>query len=453
MLNLIWFLIRWIILAAVLFIGGYLLITNPGSIQIDWLGYKIQVNVLLAAVALVALLIVVAWGYHGWRLLLNAPRSIRENLAKQKREKGYKALTLGMVALAAGDPDEAKRQSKRADNLLNDPPITMLLAAQAAQLNGDEKAARRYFTEMLRTEETKFLGLRGLIQQARATGDQHEALELIREAREMRPDSNWVLDAAFDLETQAGNLIEAETVVRQQKALAFIPKDQSEHRQAVILTDQAMTDLANEEGTAAAKKAARAFRLDPELFAARIVLAKAHLLNGSDRKALTVLEDAWAAEPHGDMVLLYLKAAGAGDDHEARQKALTRLASRNIGAALSHLLLAEVAIDQEDWTGARAELEKAEAIQPSERMYRLMAAVEQAQENDPDRVRELLTKAIDAQKDGGWTCTRCGHEPEGWQAICDSCRGFDSVRWADDLHHAEGLTPQLQLADQSGADA
>jgi hypothetical protein len=43
-----------------------------------------------------------------------------------------------MVAVAAGDAAEAGRQAKRADALLGDPPLTMLLSAQAAQLNGDD---------------------------------------------------------------------------------------------------------------------------------------------------------------------------------------------------------------------------------------------------------------------------------------------------------------------------
>ena len=45
------------------------------------------------------------------------------------------------------------------------------LAAQAAQLNGDELAARKYFTAMLDRPETRFLGLRGLLTQALKTGD------------------------------------------------------------------------------------------------------------------------------------------------------------------------------------------------------------------------------------------------------------------------------------------
>ena len=42
----------------------------------------------------------------------------------------------------------------------------MLLSAQAAQLTGDDAAARRYFSGMLEQPETAFLALRGLLLQA-----------------------------------------------------------------------------------------------------------------------------------------------------------------------------------------------------------------------------------------------------------------------------------------------
>src|SRR5207244_3592662 len=79
---------------------------------------------------------------------------------------GYRALTQGMVAVAAGDAEEAQRQARKADVLLAEPPLTLLLSAQAAQLGGDEDAARRFFSEMLNRPETEFLGLRGLLMQA-----------------------------------------------------------------------------------------------------------------------------------------------------------------------------------------------------------------------------------------------------------------------------------------------
>ena len=46
---------------------------------------------------------------------------------------------------------------------------------------------------------TRFLGLRGLLTQALREDEQGRALELVREAHDMRPRTPWVLPSLFDL--------------------------------------------------------------------------------------------------------------------------------------------------------------------------------------------------------------------------------------------------------------
>src|SRR3546814_8129927 len=81
--------------------------------------------------------------YRLVRAILGTPRRIGRALSAKRRKGGYKALSQGMVAVAAGDAQEAARWSRRADDLLEDPPLTLLLSAQAAQLNGDEREIGR----------------------------------------------------------------------------------------------------------------------------------------------------------------------------------------------------------------------------------------------------------------------------------------------------------------------
>ena len=122
-----------------------------------------------------------------------------------------------MVAVAAGDADEAARQAKRANSLLSEPPLTMLLSAQAAQINGDEAAAQRYFSAMLKSEETAFLGLRGLLIQAQRNGQVSQALPLARRAYALRPKTPWVLETLLELQVSEGHWEEALGIVNQAK--------------------------------------------------------------------------------------------------------------------------------------------------------------------------------------------------------------------------------------------
>ena len=140
--------------------------SHPGRVGFVWLGYRLDTStgVLLAALLLLLLLFILLHAL--WRLIWRGPRDLGRLRTERKRRQGYRALSQGMAAVAAGDAVEARRQARLANSLLDDPPLILLLAAQTAQLGGDETAARRYFTAMLERPETAFLGLRGLLMQA-----------------------------------------------------------------------------------------------------------------------------------------------------------------------------------------------------------------------------------------------------------------------------------------------
>ena len=62
-----------------------------------------------------------------------------------------------------------------------------LLAAQAAQLAGDENSAERYFAHLTQAPETALLGLRGLATGALKRGDEHAALTHAEKAMAVAP--------------------------------------------------------------------------------------------------------------------------------------------------------------------------------------------------------------------------------------------------------------------------
>src|SRR5919202_454843 len=108
----------------------------------------VSVAVMLLGVLALAVLVGLLWRI--FRGVVTGPRAFWRRRRERRRRAGYRALTQGMVAVAAGDPDKAQRYARKADVLLADPPLTLLLSAQAAQLNGDETAARKYFQAMLK---------------------------------------------------------------------------------------------------------------------------------------------------------------------------------------------------------------------------------------------------------------------------------------------------------------
>ena len=137
MLRIIFFITQLIVLVSF----AVWLSDNPGEIEINWLNYEIETH-FSVLLLLIALIFFGLWFiYYVFNMLLTAPKTFLDRRKNRHQFEGYKALTLGMAAVAAGDKDEAVRMSRKANKLLNDPSVTRLLSAQTAILNGDEAAA------------------------------------------------------------------------------------------------------------------------------------------------------------------------------------------------------------------------------------------------------------------------------------------------------------------------
>ena len=162
MIRALWFLLKVAVVIAI----AIWLADRPGTVSVHWLGYAVEAPFWVALLVTLAALGIAALGYRLLRGLIRTPQRIRRHSRARRRERGYRALTQGMVAIAAGDAPTARKMARKADGLLNEPPLTMLLSAQAAQLQGDERAAKQYFEAMLERPETAFLGMRGLLTQA-----------------------------------------------------------------------------------------------------------------------------------------------------------------------------------------------------------------------------------------------------------------------------------------------
>ena len=171
--------------------GAVFFADRPGTVELVWQGTLIRTNVMVLVLGVVLLAMGSALAFHLLRKLLGGPAAFLRARREQRRRQGYRALTQGMVAVAAGDAVEALKYARKADVLLAEPPLTLLLSAQAAQLNGDERAAQNYFAAMLERPETEFLGLRGLLTKALREGDEATALRLAERAHTLRPKTPW----------------------------------------------------------------------------------------------------------------------------------------------------------------------------------------------------------------------------------------------------------------------
>lgn len=340
-------------------------------------------------------------------------------------------MTRGMVAVAAGDAGEAERQVKRADVLLDEPPLTMLVSAQAAQMRGDEAAAGKFFAAMTKRPETEFLGLRGLLNQAIKRGDKDEALTLVRRAHRLQPKSTWVASNMFELQVRTGQWLDARVTCDDLAKASLIAKDEAQRRKAVLSYQLSLEARETGDGDAALKHLRDANKLAPGFIPAVSDLAGRWVDGGKPKKAVKLIEDAWRENPHPDLLAPYWKAARAAGALE-RVKAAEKLAALNPDDMESLIALARSSLDAQLWGEARQHLDNAlaQAKVPPARICRMMAELEDSDSASSGLAREWLMRATQAAPDPAWVCEHCGNTVATWSVVCGKCEEFDSFAWS-----------------------
>lgn len=442
--------IRYIVLLIVLTLLAIWLADHPGTVSLRWQNYQIDtsVGILIAAVAAIA--VVVALAYRVWLFVRHAPARMRRARDERRRRRGYQALSAGMVAVAAGDVDEAGRQSRRAEVLADDPPLTMLLQAQTAQLAGDEQAANKFFTAMLERPEMAFLGLRGLLTQALRTRDRPAALDFARRAYRLRPRSPWVAGSLFDLQVGASQWADAEATLDESARARLIDADTARRRRAVLQYMRSHDAGAAGASDEALRRARKANDLDPAFVPAAAWLAQLWNDIGKRSRAARMLERTWAQAPHPEL-LAGFRAAQSTTDPLQIVKAIQHLVASHPDHRESHLAMAEAALDARLWGEARDHLGRAGGDDPPAGVCRLMARLEEEEHGNMEAARAWLMQASRADPDPAWCCRSCGAVVAAWMPVCASCDAFDSHEWRTPPHVAKLAAPAAAKALTAGA--
>jgi hypothetical protein len=173
--------ILWFVLLAAIAALIAWLADRPGEIVINWLGYRIETSLAVAVLASSRCWPVLGLVWGVLRRLLHVPGAIADYVRIRRRRRGHEALSRGIVAVAAGDRDTARRHADLAARLLPGDPLARLLEAQTAQLRGDHARVERVFADMLADPDTEVVALRGLYGRARQAGK--EAGARVRRAR------------------------------------------------------------------------------------------------------------------------------------------------------------------------------------------------------------------------------------------------------------------------------
>lgn len=362
------------------------------------------------------------------RFLGGDETAITRYFARNRERAGFRALTEGLTALAAGDGVEALAKANKAEKLLQRPDLTNLIAAQAAELSGDRSKATDAYKRLLADDRTRFVGVRGLMKQKLADGDTETALKLAEKAFVLKPKHSETSDTLLQLQAKHSNWKGARKTLGAKLKHGTVPKDLHKRRDAVLAVSEAQHRLAAGDAEGARDEAIEAQRLSPALIPAAVAAARAYIDLGKPRNAAKVLKTAWDAEPHPDLAAVFAEIV-PDESPTARVKRFAELTKLNPDQPEARMLRAELNLAAEDFPAARKALGQLAETAPTARSLTLMAAIERGEGADDSTVRAWLAKALGASRGPQWICENCGHVHKTWVAICTNCDAFDTLAW------------------------
>jgi HemY protein len=210
-------------------------------------------------------------------------------------------------------------------------------------------------------------------------------------------------------------------------AQQITPEEQARRHRAVLHHMLARRMRDDGQIPQALHEARRGVRLVPGFAPGSVLAAELAVAQGKMRQARRMLEDAWRAAPHPELARAYAQLVPNEAPEQRLRRVENGLKSLRPDHPEFHVAVGELAIVAEQWEAARNALERALSLEPTVRVYRLLAELERAIGNTV-RAEEWLARGADASPDNAWVCEDTGEVVPEWRPFGASGR-FDVVRW------------------------
>lgn len=411
---------------------GLLVFLNifPGQVQGDWFGYRVTAPIAILIVVIFLLLAVLSVIYRLWRNLWGIPEAYQNFLLRKKKIKGHQLLVDGLTAIAAGQPKEAHEFVELARELIPDYPLTLFVAAQSSYITGDQDSANQYFNRMLKDQRLMFLGLKGLITQAKDRQDFFAVREFLLQAHRIRPDSPWILNEVLRNDIMLAKkgsiyVLDKTTVPK------YLDKWVWQRHQAAIAWLKAQHNIKSLSLDGLENLYQTVHDNAKDLVLPAIKLAEIFIQKQQNSKAQKVIMSTYKRNPHRALAKVWESTNTKNNDEVEVYRFLEKLTDLSPNHYESLIIIAQAGINARLWGQAKQHLNKLLDICETQFGCKLMATLEELQnpQQNLDKVRYWWQRALSAGLDSQWYCRNCNAVFVEWDIICNHCGVVDQIDW------------------------
>jgi HemY protein len=397
--------------------AGAWIAAHPGHIQLDMMGYRILVPLWLLTSLLLLLVILCCMSVWGWMRMRLWRMQRKDKRHVTQHQQGLSHVTKLLSALSSGDDQAAQKEWQHCRKTLGEShPLVQLCGLHVAVKTGESGMMRSHLLSLQDHPETQFLAHSTLMKEALHHENRAEALTHAKAAYAADPHH-----AAHVI-----NYIGLLLIMQDTATALIILKAQKGRRSALnsatLQKLEAIIYLIDYQQQGGEASLQCAFTLAPYFPPAYGAITEL-LQHNDSHKAWRALQRAWKVCPHLELTEILLHYF----DHLPKEKFLkyaTTLREMHPEAIESHVMMAEVALRVQDYPLARNHLKAALAIAPQQRVYQLLARLEEEGHQDEKAAKSWLHKLHQAEPDPAWSCKACGQPHAHWQLICDGCHSF-----------------------------
>ncbi len=376
----------------------------PDDVTIALQGTEIGMSRYTAAILVLVLGAVVAVGWYIISILFRFPFALNRTAKRARFGKARNALADGLIAAEGGDAVDALKKARKSANLAksdaSDRKLSYLLAARAAEANGDWSEAEHAYSDLSREKGAELVGLRGLTAAAIERGDLRGAETHTRKALALNTKASWPFSTLFELQSKAADWEGATETLSIGEKRKAIDLEVARRRRAVLLTAQS-AHIRQNAPEKAERLASDAARMAPSFPPAAYIAASLQLASGKTSKAQSTVEGAWRIRPHPALSLLW-RDLRRNETTTAQAKRLKTLANINPSHRESRILLAEAALIQGNWSEAEETLSHLMREGETTRLCTLMEAVFVGK-NEAEKSASWSRLASSAAREADWS--------------------------------------------------
>jgi HemY protein len=465
----LWSLIKivlFIVVVAALAWEADFLLESSGGMQLTIMGTEYSFAP-LQSVIVIGILVFLVWLLlkifallvATWKFLNGDETALSRYFDRHRERKGLDALSEGMMALASGEGKIAMAKAAKAAKYLDIPNVTNLLTAQAAEMTGDRRTAEETYRRLVEDEQTRFVGVRGIMKQKLADGDTETALKLAEKAFGLKPKHEETGDVLLQLQAGKEDWTGARKTLNAKLQNGQLPRDVHKRRNAMLALSEAKDILADGKTIEARETAIEANRLSPDLIPAAVMAAHGYIDQEKQRFATRLLTKTWEAQPHPELAAAFA-AIEPDENPQERIKRFTAFTKTQLDHPETKMLMSELHIANEDFPNARRALGDLFESDPTARSVTLMAAIERGEGASDTIVKGWLARALSASRGPQWICESCQHIHAEWTPICTNCKSFDTLAWKRPPDSEVAMPGGVQMLplivgaveDNSGAD-